>query len=162
MATYYNYNTSTKQLTPAKRVLDNPDGSRTANPTPEQYAAIGAHPRADDPAPTPPEGKVAIPDGYELRDNAWHRVWRYEDAPPPPPRVYDKYELVMAIERAGFLEDFVSLIRSDPVLELKWNAADYLDFSDGTLQSAIDAIKESLGVTDEQVEAVLAQAEVQQ
>ena len=74
--------------------------------------------------------------------------------------MYDKYELVMAIERAGFLDDFVSLIKSDPVLEMKWNAADYLDFSDGTLQEAIDAIKESLGVTDEQVEAILAQAEV--
>lgn len=93
---------------------------------------------------------------YAVRDGVAYKEY-FVSRPTP---AYDKYELVMAIERAGLLEDFVALIRSDPVLELKWNAADYLDFSDGTLQSAIDAVKDSLGVTDEQVEAILAQAEV--
>ena len=162
--TYYIYNKRTNGLTPAPRVIKMPDGSHVANPTAAQCAAMDppAYPRGASVAPTPPEGKVVVPDGYEVENGAWVQQYRFEDAPPPSAPVYDKYELVMAIERAGLLEDFVTLIRSDPVLELKWNAADYLDFSDGTLQSAIDAIKDSLGVTDEQVEGILAQAEVRQ
>lgn len=162
---YFTYNETTKGLVSAKRVIDRPDGSRIANPTAEQYAAIGAYPMAGNGEEGTgngevPEGKVAIPDGYELRDNAWHRVWRYEDAPEPPKPVYDKYKLVVALEEAGLLADFVALIKADPVMEIKWSAASRLDYDDDTLTNALAVIKETLGVTDEQVAAILKAAEI--
>ena len=66
------------------------DGKQRLHPTPAQAAQLGAYPRNDDePAPTPPEGKVAIPDSWEVRDGKWVRTWRYEDAPSPMLAEYD-------------------------------------------------------------------------
>ena len=81
--TYYTYNADTKRLTPVGRVIELPDGSRIAQPTVEQYAAIDAHPRGNSPAPTPPEGKIVVCDGYSLRDGAWIALWSLEDMPDP-------------------------------------------------------------------------------
>lgn len=60
--------------------------------TPEQAAALDppAYPRAEDySSPTPPEGKLAEPDGWEVRDGVWHRKWCYVDAPLPTLDEYD-------------------------------------------------------------------------
>ena len=85
---YYTYSDTTKRLAPAP----NPatiGGHRVTNPTREMYATIGAYPLADPmpPAPTPPEGKRAVPDGYEAVDTAegkaWARAYRFDDLPAP-------------------------------------------------------------------------------
>lgn len=80
------------------------DGKQILHPTPAQAAALGAYPRNDDaPAPTPPEGKIAIPDSWEVQDGQWVRTRRYEDAPPPPPRKWSRLSLKTALAQAGML-----------------------------------------------------------
>ena len=65
-------------------------GAWRLHPTPAQAAQLGAYPRADDDVPpTPPEGKMAEPAGWETREGVWHRVWRIVDAPPPTLAEYD-------------------------------------------------------------------------
>ena len=69
MQTCYTYSPTTKRLTPAPKYATI-DGAAVINPTREQCAKMDspAYPLADPmpPAPEPPEGKVAVPDGYEL------------------------------------------------------------------------------------------------
>jgi len=85
---YYTYSETTKQLSPAPNPADI-GGHRVTNPTRQMYFIIDAYPLADPmpPAPTPPEGKVAVPDGYEPIDTAegkaWARKWRFDDLPAP-------------------------------------------------------------------------------
>ena len=159
--TYYTYNPATKALTRAPDPATI-DGRMVVHPNAAMYATIGAYPMSPESpeSPEPPEGKVAVPDGYELQSGAWVRTYRFDDAPESPKPVYDKYKLVMALEKSNLLADFVSLIKSDPVLDIKWSAAQHLDYEDDTLANALAAIKESLGVTDEQVAAILKEAEV--
>ena len=68
------------------------DGKQRLHPTPAQAAAHDAYPRAEDDPPTPPDGKLVEPDGWEVRDGAWHRRWRYVDAPLP---TLDEYDAAM-------------------------------------------------------------------
>lgn len=80
------------------------DGRQRLHPSPAQAARLGAYPRNDDaPAPTPPEGKVAVPDSWEVRDGQWHRTYRYEDAPPPPPRRWSRLTVKTALAQSGML-----------------------------------------------------------
>lgn len=86
--TYYVRNSTTLDL--ERLVLPITIGGRAIlHPTAEQAAALDAYPRELDPPPTPPEGKLVEPDGWEVRDGAWHRIWRYVDAPLPTLEEYD-------------------------------------------------------------------------
>ena len=78
---YYTLDTTTRDLAPLALPIA-VDGRLVLHPTPAQAAAYNAYPRNDNaPAPTPPEGKVAVPDSWEVQDGEWLRTWRYEDAP---------------------------------------------------------------------------------
>ena len=80
------------------------DGEQRLHPTPAQAAAYNAYPRNDDaPAPTPPEGRVAIPDSWEVQDGEWVRTYTYEDAPPPPPRRWSRLSIKTALAQAEML-----------------------------------------------------------
>ncbi len=152
--TYYTYSPATSTLAPAPKAVRTPQGI-VCNPTPAQYAAIGAYPRGTDTPPTPPEGKVAIPDGYELRDSAWHRAYRYEDAPPPPPRTFSKYRLVCALQTANVWPQIKEwLLSQDGAYDL-YLAAEDISEDEPLLAQGIAAVKQLLGWTDEQVAAVL-------
>jgi hypothetical protein len=79
---YYTLNTSARSLSPLALPIA-VDGRLVLHPTPAQAAQNGAYPRNDSaPAPTPPEGKVAVPDSWDVADGAWVRTYRFEDAPP--------------------------------------------------------------------------------
>lgn len=93
MTRYYTLSPDTNDLTP----LELPvviDGQQRLHPTPAQAAALDppAYPRELDEEPTPPEGKLIEPDGWDVRDGAWHRRWRYVDAPLP---TLDEYDAAM-------------------------------------------------------------------
>ncbi len=79
---YYTYNQSTKRLTlapdPAKI-----NGELITHPTAAMYALIDAYPLGTFPAPTPPEGKAAVRDGYELENGEWKAKWIFVDPPAP-------------------------------------------------------------------------------
>ena len=147
MTTYYFYNKETKRLTPAPKVATI-DGALVVNPTAEQYAAMGgddpekgAYPLAPANPPTPPEGKIALVDGYELSDGEWAATYRYEDAPPPPPRCWtrhalmkacgDKWETVKAaLVEANLYDAFLTaneILEDDPdfVKGIAWAKATY-------------------------------------
>ena len=89
MTTYYTLNPTTGEL----ELLAPPitvDRHLVLHPTDEEAALYGAYQREpDDPPPTPPEGKDVEPDGWEVRDNAWHRKWRIVDAALPTLAEYD-------------------------------------------------------------------------
>lgn len=91
MTYYYTLNSTSGEL--VRLVLPiTIDGRQILHPTPEQCAALDppAYPRADnDTPPTPPEGRGGELDGWEVRDGAWHRMWRYVDAPLPTLEEYD-------------------------------------------------------------------------
>ena len=152
MTKYYTYNPTTRTLFPAPKAVRTAQGI-VCNPTAEQYAAIGAYPLAAD--TPPPEGKVAILVGYELRDSAWHRVYRYEDAPPPPPRTFSKYRLVAALMQADVWPQVKEWIESVPGAYDLYLAAEDISGDEPLLAQGIAAVKQLLGWTDEQVAAVL-------
>lgn len=90
---YYTLNSTThdlERLVPPITI----GGRAILHPTAEQVAALDppAYPRELDEQPTPPEGKLVEPDGWEVRDGAWHRRWRYVDAPLP---TLDEYDAAM-------------------------------------------------------------------
>lgn len=90
MTRYYTLNSTTRDLSPLALPVA-VVGRLVLHPTPAQVAALDppAYPRELEDPPTPPEGKIVEPDGWELRDGAWHRRWRYVDAPLPTLAEYD-------------------------------------------------------------------------
>jgi hypothetical protein len=94
--------------------------------------------------------------GWELADGAVRRVYATVQDPPPPQPVYDRYKLVCALEAANLLLPFVQFLESDPVLKIKWDSAQQLDYDDNVLTDGIAALKTALGWTDAEVEELLA------
>ena len=159
MQTYYTYNPDTKRLVKAR----NPatiDGQMVINPTAVMYAKIGAYPLGEAPAPVPPEGKIAIRDGYGLVEGRWECAYRYEDAPPPPLKTYSKYRLVSALMDEGVWPQVKAWIESVPGAYDLYLAAEDISGDEPLLAQGIAEVKDVLGWTDEQVAKVLAQAEV--
>ena len=157
----YTYNAETKQLTAAPRAV-RVDGVTYANPTQAtlRRAGIEAYPLASEPAPTPPEGKVAVLVGYEVRLGSWYRVYRYDDAPPPPTVVYSKYKLVRALQTEGVWDSVKAWLQSQDGAWDLYLAAEDISADEPLLAQGIAAVKELLGWTDEQVAQVLASAEI--
>lgn len=150
------YTLTDNRLTPAPTLVTI-DGVPYSQPTQAtlRRAGIAAYPLAADPAPTPPEGKVAVPTGYEVRDGAWHRVYRYDDAPPPPPVVYSKYKLVRALQTEGVWLQVKEWLQSQEGAWDLYLAAEDISEDEPLLAQGIAAVKQLLGWTDEQVAAVL-------
>lgn len=164
MQTCYIYDETTKQLTPAPKYATI-DGAAVINPTREQCARMTppAYPLADPmpPAPTPPEGKIAVPDGYEPADTPdgkeWRQKWRYEDAPPPPPRTFSKLKIVAALMGVGVWDAVKQYITDAGLYDLYLAAQDFAEDNEYFTQGR-HQLQTALGWTDEQVEEILAQA----
>ena len=160
--TYYRYNALTRVLTAEPRYIVTLDGTTIVNPTAEQYASIrDAHPKGEDaPQPEPQEGKVVAYDGYALgeSDHLWHKQWVLVDAPPKPPRTFSKYKLVAALMQAEVWPQVKAWIENKPGAYDLYLAAEDISEDEPLLAQGIAAVKELLSWTDEQVEAVLAQA----
>lgn len=93
MTYYYTLNSTTNDLeclVPPVTI----GGRQLLHLTPGQAAALNppAYPRAEDDPPTPPEGKLVEPNGWEVRDGLWYRKWRFVDAPLP---TLDEYDAAM-------------------------------------------------------------------
>ena len=137
------------------------DGRTILHPTAEQYALFNAYTLATTPVtpPTPPEGKVAVFDGYEVKDSAWVRTWRYEDAPPPPPKVYSTSDLIYALMERGVYGRCREWIEEQGLRDLILATKEFTDDLEN-FETIKDGLQELLGWTDEQVAEVLAEAEV--
>ena len=152
------YTLTSNRLTPAPTFVT-VDGVPYSQPTQAtlRRAKIAAYPLATESAPTPPEGKVAVPSGYELQDGKWHRTYRYEDAPPPLPRTFSKYKLVAALTQAGVWPQVKAWIESQGLYDLYLAAQDFAEDNEYFEQGKA-ALQSALGWTDAQVEAILREA----
>jgi hypothetical protein len=135
------------------------DGSTVCGLLPEDYLnSIGWYRLEETPAPEPREGYH-----YEARyayDSAEAptrvvRSWVEVQDPPPPPRSLSKRKLYRALGAAGIWEGAKSYMESAGCWE-DWQYATTLDEDDPLIVAAVAALKAQLGLTDEQVEAILA------
>lgn len=156
MQTYYTYDSTAKRLVRASDPATI-DGQMVVHPSAAQYGLIGAYPLRTVTPPTPPEGKIAVPDGYELVDAEWQQAWKFEDAPPPPPRTFSKLRIVAALMQAGVWSAVKDYIEQAGLYDLYLAAQDFAEDNEYFAQGR-EQLKSALGWTDEQVEAILAQA----
>ncbi|MBQ1429611.1 MAG: hypothetical protein IIZ06_08075 [Kiritimatiellae bacterium] len=75
--------------------------------------------------------------------------------PPPPPRVFSKRKLYRALSAAEVWTPAKAYMEQAGCWE-DWEYATTLDEDDPLLVAAVNALKTQLGLTDEQVEAILA------
>lgn len=163
MATrYYKLNTATATLVPLALPIA-VDGRLVHHPTPAQAAQHGAYPRADDAPPTPPEGKVAVPGGWEVCDGAWVRTYTYEDAPPLPPRRWSRLSIKTALAQSGMLAAARAYLAGVEVAPgyTAWEAltdCDYIEEGYPTAErwsGILDGAAQALGRTREEIDAFL-------
>jgi hypothetical protein len=92
---YYKTTDNNRRLVPAPDVLEttvNGCPVKIAGPKSDVLIANGYHTLFEEPAPVPPEGKVAVFDGYTLdeTDGKWHAQYHIEDEPLPTLDEYDR------------------------------------------------------------------------
>lgn len=108
-------------------------------PPPEQPAQEGSHyePR------------------YSVIDGRIAETWVAVPDPPPPQRSLSKRKLYRALDAAGIWEG-AKLYMEDSGVWQDWEYATTLDEDDPLIVAAISALKQQLGLSDEQIEAILA------
>lgn len=160
---YFTLNSTTRDLSP----LELPvviDGHQRLHPSPAQAAALSAYPRNDDaPAPTPPEGKIAVHDSWEVQDGEWVRTYRYEDAPPPPPRRWSRLTVKTALAQSGMLAAARAYLSAVEIATgyTAWEAltdCDYIEEgypTDERWDALLDGAAQALGKTRAEIDAFL-------
>lgn len=145
---YYTYSPATKRLILADDPADI-DGALVVHPSREQNASIGAYPLADPmpPAPTPPEGKVAIPDGYEpiatAKGKAWVRAYRFDDLPAPTVADFDaamEEHLRNEREARGYTTREPDVYLNSQVPRWASDARDWVAHRDAVMLYALDCM----------------------
>ena len=140
MKTYYTYDETTKVLTPVSRtrVTDAEYTILGAN----EYAKIRAYPMAETShAPEPPEGKIAILDGYELVDGTWSRKWRFDNKPLPTLQDFDNaMEAHLKEERAarGYTTREPDSYLTSSVPRWRQDAEDWVAHRDEVMEYALE------------------------
>jgi hypothetical protein len=135
------------------------DGSTVCGQLPEDYLnSIGWYRLDELPGPNPRDGYHLEPRyAYDDAENPTkiEQAWVEVEDPPAPPRSLSKRKLYRALGAAGIWEGAKSYMESAGVWE-DWQFATTLDEDDPLIVAAVAALKQSLGITDEQVEAILA------
>ena len=121
------------------------DGSVVSNPTAEQLAAEGFYP-----VPAIPAGKMAT--SWSLVDGSLVPV--LADAPKAA-RVFSKMKLVAALTKLGYWPQVKSYIEAQGLTDL-YLAAQVVAEDNDYFVAGLAAVKQTLGLTDEQIESVLA------
>lgn len=135
------------------------DGSTVCGLLPEDYLnGIGWFRLEETPAPEPREGyHFEARYAYDSADAPTRvvRSWAEVQDPPPPPRSLSKRKLYRALSAAGIWEQAKAYMESVGAWT-DFDLATTLDEDDPLIVTAVAALKQSLGLTDEQVEAILA------
>lgn len=142
------------------------DGAQVVGELPEPYLnSQGWYRLAETPMPENPQEGYH----YEQRfayDNdeaptAIVRSWVEVENPPPGPRTFSKFKLKLAIASAGYLDEFTMMLSSVEVAPGYDGAAAFadavtLDEDHPKFKDAVQMAKDNLGLTDEDVERILA------
>ena len=145
----------------AGAVITLPDGRRVANPKEPHLLAAGYYPVPDNiTPPTPPEGKVVREVGWAVVEGYAVPQYGFVDAPPPPPRTFSKYRLVSALMAENLWTGVKAWIEATPGAYDLYLAAEDISEDEPLLAQGIAALKSELGITDEQVESILAAATI--
>ena len=131
------------------------DAGIVVNPSDEQYLAAGWLKNARN-SPETREGYTARIEGYEARDGQIYAVYAY-DAVTPPPRVFSKLYLILALKKRGLYEQFKAMLASSGLEDL-WIAANELNDGYEEFDSFVAKAKTALDLTDSQVEEILGEA----
>ena len=140
-------------------------GAMVTNPKAEHFAALneerakqGLQPYLPvvDERPTTDAAHYAVATGWTREGETWRRVYEVRELPPPPPRTFSKYKLVGALMQAQVWPQVKVWIESVPGAYDLYLAAEDISEDEPLLAQGIAAVKELLGWTDDQVEAVLA------
>jgi hypothetical protein len=115
-----------------------------SNPNAEDFATIGAYPRSEESFAPPQvdEEHRAVPDGYDLKDGKWVKLWKVE------PIVYTEADYDNA------MEDYLRSVRSERGYTTRepddyfgssnsrWaqDAKDWVAFRDAVMTYALDVI----------------------
>ena len=152
------------QLHPAPRAFML-HGAMVTNPKAEHFAAWNAIREQSgltpylpivDERPSTDAAHYAVATGWTRDGETWRRVYEVRELPPPPPRTFSKYKLVGALMQAQVWPQVKEwLLAQDGAYDL-YLAAEDISEDEPLLAQGIAAVKELLGWTDEQVEAVLA------
>ena len=141
------------------------DGAQVVGDLPEPYLnSQGWYRLENTPAPDTKDGYHAEPRYAYDNDEAPTRIvqsWEVVQDPPPPPRVFSKLKLKGAIATAGLLPAFKELLSGmevAPGYTAKEAFDDAVNLSEAhpKFADAITVAKQTLPVTDEQIEAILA------
>lgn len=154
MKKFYTYNEQTKRLIEASRIV--PELSIVLG-DPDDFAKYkNAYVIAenDDP-PNAPEGKIVVQDGWELINKEWHKKWKYEDEPSPPPRIFSKLKVVAALMNAGVWPQVKAYIEQAGLYDLYLAAQEFADDNEYFTQGKAQ-LQTALGWSDAQVERILA------
>lgn len=140
-------------------------GAMVTNPKAEHFAALNEErskqglppylPIVDE-RPTTDDMHYAVATGWTRDGDTWRRVYEVRELPPPPPRTFSKYKLVGALMQAEVWSQVKAWIESVPGAYDLYLAAEDISEDEPLLAQGIAAVKQLLGWTDEQVEAVLA------
>lgn len=151
---YYTYDKETKRLTEAPSFVRTPEKTYFG-PSAERYAAMGgddpekgAYPLGSSTPPVPPEGKIAVPDGYELKDNTWVKTYRFEDAPQPTLAEYDaimEEHLTATRSARGYTTREPSDYLASHNVRWAQDAQDWVLFRDAVMEYALAIINEVAG-----------------
>lgn len=116
--------------------------------------SLGFLPFDETPMPEPREGYHEEA-RYTETDGRIVQSWVEVANPPPPPRVFSKRKLYRALSASEVWAPAKAYMEQAGCWE-DWEYATTLDEDDPLLVAAIAALKQQLGLTDEQVEAILA------
>lgn len=160
---YYTLDQQTGDLVPLALPIA-VDGRPVLHPSPAQAAQFDAYPRNDDaPAPTPPEGKMAVHDSWEVQDGEWVRTYTYKDAPPPPPRRWSRLSIKTALAQAEMLAAARAYLSAEEIATgyTAWEAltdCDYIEEGFPTAErwnALLDGAAQTLGKTRAEIDAFL-------
>lgn len=152
-------------LHPAPRAFMLLHGAMVTNPKAEHFSALNEEratyglppylPIVEEP-PTTDSAHYSVATGWTRDGETWRRVYEVRELPPPPPRTFSKYKLVAALMQAEVWPQVKEwLLSQDGAYDL-YLAAEDISEDEPLLAQGIAAVKELLGWTDAQVEAVLA------
>ena len=136
------------------------DGSTVCGQLPEDYLnSIGWYRLEELPGPNPREGYHLEPRyDYDDAENPTkiEQSWAEVQDPPPPPRSLSKVKLMRALKARSLWISVKAFIEASEDYADEWALSTTLDEDNALIVSAVAALKAQLGLTDEQVEEILA------